>query len=48
MVLRYPQEGMQDLQTIGRTLIDSPSQAKVPLEAIAEVYEDRSPNFISR
>ena len=48
MVLRYPQEGMQDMQTIGRTLIDSPSGAKVPLEAIAEIYEDRGPNFISR
>ena len=48
MVLRYPQEGMQDLQTIGRTLIDSPSGAKVPLEAIADIYEDRGPNFISR
>jgi Cu/Ag efflux pump CusA len=39
---------MQDFQTIGRTLIDSPSGAKVPLEAIADIYEDRSPNFISR
>jgi CzcA family heavy metal efflux pump len=48
MVLRYPHDGMQDFQTIGRALIDSPSGAKVPLGAIAEVYEDRSPNFISR
>jgi Cu/Ag efflux pump CusA len=48
MVLRYPHEDMQDYETIGRTLIDSPSGAKLPLQAIADVYEDRSPNFISR
>ena len=48
MILRYPHDDMHDFQTIGRTLIDSPSGAKIPLEAVADVYEDRSPNFISR
>lgn len=48
MVLRYPESQQQDLQSIGRTLIDSPAGAKVPLEAVADLYEDRGPNFISR
>jgi len=48
MVVRYPQADLNDLDVIGRTLIDSPSGAKVPLSAVAEVREDRGPNFISR
>jgi CzcA family heavy metal efflux pump len=48
LVVRYPATDLADLQMIGRTLIDSPSGAKVPLDAIADIYEDRSPNFISR
>ena len=48
LVVRYPTQEMHDLATIGNTLIDSPSGAKVPLEAVADIVEDRSPNFISR
>ncbi len=48
LVVRYPTQEMNDLATIGNTLIDSPSGAKVPLEAVADILEDRSPNFISR
>jgi len=48
MVVRYPETRLEDLQVIGRTLIDSSSGAKVPLDAVADIYEDRSPNFISR
>jgi CzcA family heavy metal efflux pump len=48
LVVRYPETRMDDLGMIGKTLIDSPSGAKVALETIADVYEDRSPNFISR
>jgi CzcA family heavy metal efflux pump len=48
LVVRYPETSMQELTTIGRTLIDSPSGAKVPLQAVANIYEDRGPNFISR
>jgi Cu/Ag efflux pump CusA len=46
LVVRYP--ASQDVQGIGRTLIDSPLGAKVPLESVADIYEDRTPNFISR
>ncbi|MBI3684764.1 MAG: efflux RND transporter permease subunit [Acidobacteria bacterium] len=48
MVVRYPETKLDDLEVIGRTLVDSPSGAKVPLDAVADLYEDRGPNFISR
>jgi CzcA family heavy metal efflux pump len=48
MVVRYPAAQLEDLDVIGRTLIDSPSGAKVPLNAVAGIQEDRGPNFISR
>jgi CzcA family heavy metal efflux pump len=48
MVIRYEETKLEDLEVIGRTLIDSPSGAKVPLDAIADIHEDRGPNFISR
>ena len=45
LVLRYPSA---DPATLGSTLLDSPSGAKVPLSAVADLREDRGPNFISR
>jgi CzcA family heavy metal efflux pump len=48
MVLRYPVENSANLDVIRQTLVDTPSGARVPLSGIADVREDRSPNFISR
>jgi Cu/Ag efflux pump CusA len=48
LVLRYPETPLDDLEFVEQTLIDSPSGAKVPLKSVADVHEDRSPNFISR
>jgi Cu/Ag efflux pump CusA len=48
MVVRYAETKLDDLEVIGRTLIDSPSGAKVPVDAVADIHEDRGPNFISR
>jgi len=48
LVLRFPSYPLEDLEAIGSTLLDSPSGAKVPLGAVADILEDRSPNFISR
>jgi len=48
LVVRYPAEVQQDLESIRRTLIDTPSGARVPLAAVAAIREDRGPNFISR
>lgn len=44
LVLRYPAGDTR----LAQTLIDTPSGAKVPLTAVAEIREDRGPNFISR
>jgi CzcA family heavy metal efflux pump len=48
LVVRYPAEVQRDLDSIRQTRIDTPSGAWVPLEAVAEIREDRGPNFISR
>ena len=48
LVVRYPAEVQQDLESIRRTRIDTPSGALVPLEAVASIRDDRGPNFISR
>ena len=40
--------GPDDMETIRQTMIDTPSGARVPLSAIAEIREDRSPNFVTR
>jgi Cu/Ag efflux pump CusA len=48
MVLRYPVPQRQNLDELGRTLIDSPAGPKVPLASVADILEDRGPNFISR
>ena len=48
LVVRYPRVDTPDLNAIRQTLVDTPSGAKVPLVAVAEVVEDRGPNFISR
>lgn len=45
LVLRYP---AADPAVLATTLLDSPSGAKVPLSAVADLREDRGPNFISR
>jgi CzcA family heavy metal efflux pump len=48
LVVRYPEEVQRDLDSIERTRIDTPAGARVPLAAIADIREDRGPNFISR
>jgi CzcA family heavy metal efflux pump len=48
LVVRYPAEVQESAESIRRTRIDTPSGARVPLEAIADIREDRGPNFINR
>jgi len=48
LVVRYNTEGVRDLDTIRQTLVDTPPGARIPLSAVAEIREDRGPNFISR
>ena len=48
LVLRYEGGMPTDLETVRRTVIDTPSGARVPLSAIAEIREERSPNVVTR
>jgi CzcA family heavy metal efflux pump len=48
LIVRYAEEIQEDLESIGRTRIDTPTGARVPLGAVAAIREDRGPNFISR
>jgi len=48
LIVRYPAEVQQDLESIRQTRIDTPSGARVPLGAVAAIRDDRGPNFISR
>ena len=48
LVIRYSVQNGSDLNSIREIMIDTPSGARVPLSAVAEIREDRGPNFISR
>ncbi len=48
LVIRYEDGQPEDMETIRQVLIDTPSGARVPLSAIADIREDRSPNFVTR
>ncbi|MBZ2184161.1 MAG: CusA/CzcA family heavy metal efflux RND transporter [Bryobacter sp.] len=48
LVLRYDGEASESWQRVQRTLLDTPSGVKVPVEAVASLQQDLGPNFISR
>ena len=48
LVVRYPHADDPDLEAIRNTLLGTPTGAMVPIAAVADVREDRGPNFISR
>ena len=48
LVVRYENGRPEQLETILDTVIDTPAGPRVPLSAIAEVREDRSPNVVTR
>ena len=48
LVLRYAPTDMADLDAMWQTRIDMPAGARVPLGSLADIAEDRSPNFIGR
>ena len=48
LVVRYSAEEKRSLEAIRNTLIDTPSGARVPLSALADIRDDRGPNFIMR
>ncbi len=48
LIVRYRGDKPSSIDEIRRTQIDTPVGAKVPLSALAEIIEDRGPNFIMR
>ena len=48
LFIRYPQADKPDLDAIRDTPLRTSSGGYVPVSAVADVREDRSPNFISR
>ena len=48
LILRYKPTDMADLDELWQTRIDMPGGARVPLGSIADIVEDRGPNFIGR
>jgi CzcA family heavy metal efflux pump len=48
VVVRFDDASRQSVDTIGSTLVDTPSGAKLPLNQVADVRVDQGPNTINR
>jgi Cu/Ag efflux pump CusA len=48
LVVRYAPRFREDLESIRKTLIDTPAGGAIPLEMVADIRVDRGPNYISR
>ncbi len=48
VLVRFDDAARQSVETISRTLIDTPAGAKVPISQVAEVRTDQGPNTINR
>jgi len=48
LVVRYASQYRGDLESIRKTLIDTPAGGAIPLEMVADIRTDRGPNYISR
>ena len=48
LVVRYAEQYRGDLDSIRKTLIDTPVGSAIPLEMVANIRVDRGPNYISR
>ncbi len=48
LVLRYATGDLADLEAMWQTRLDMPAGARVPLGSLADIVEDRGPNFIGR
>ncbi len=47
-LVRFDDTARESVETIGRTLIDTPTGARVPIGQVAEVRVDQGPNTINR
>ena len=48
VVLKYDDKFREDLESIKRTVIDTPVGQKIPLQQVADIRYEMGPNFISR
>jgi Cu/Ag efflux pump CusA len=48
LVVRYDRSALESLEAVGATLVATPSGARVPLHALAEIRKDRGPNMVTR
>lgn len=48
VLVRFDDSSRASIESIGRTLIDTPTGAKVPIAQVAEVRVDQGPNTINR
>jgi len=48
VLVRFDDSARESVESIGRTLIDTPTGAKVPIGQVAEVRVDQGPNTINR
>ncbi|MEK6321872.1 MAG: efflux RND transporter permease subunit [Acidobacteriota bacterium] len=48
ILVRFDDSARQSVESIGRTLVDTPVGAKVPISQVAEVRVDQGPNTINR
>src|SRR5215212_10820982 len=48
VLVRFDDSARQSVESIARTLIDTPAGAKVPISQVAEVRVDQGPNTINR
>ncbi|HZS04785.1 MAG TPA: efflux RND transporter permease subunit [Blastocatellia bacterium] len=48
VLVRFNDSARDSIEAIGRTLIDTPTGAKVPIAQVAEVRADQGPNTINR
>ncbi len=48
VVLKYENKFRESLESIKRTIIDTPVGQKIPLQQVADIRYEKGPNFISR
>jgi Cu/Ag efflux pump CusA len=47
-LVRFDDSARQSVETIGKTLTDTPAGSKVPIPQVAEVRVDQGPNTVNR
>ena len=48
LTIRLQESARASMSEVGEVLVDTPAGFKVPMKALAHIYEDRGPNFITR